>query len=214
MFWTVTLDLLKGFSNTALLFFVTLLFALPLGLALCFCTMSKSKALSLPVKLVVWVMRGTPLMLQVLVIFYVPGLLFHVKPMDRFLAVSVAFVLNYACYFSEIYRSGIEAIPRGQYEAGQALGMTRTSIFFRVELFQVIRRITPPMGNEIITLVKDTSIARVIMVQEILFVAFSDYVAKGILWPLFYTGVFYLIFVGVLTLLFNFLEKKMSCYKV
>lgn len=214
MFWTVTQNLLRGFGTTVLLFFVTLVCALPLGLLLAFCTMSRHKALAYPFKGIVWVVRGTPLMMQVLIIFYVPGLLFGVKPLERFTAVSVAFIVNYACYFSEIYRSGLQSVPRGQYEAGQALGMTRADIFFRVILFQVVRRITPPMGNEIITLVKDTSIARVIMVQEILFVAFSDYVAKGILWPLFYTGVFYLVFVGVLTLLFGFLEKKMSYYKM
>ena len=193
---------------------VTLVLALPLGLVIAFGSMSKYKVLSYPIKFIVWIVRGTPLMLQVIVIFYAPGLLFGVKGLSRFIAVIVAFVINYACYFSEIYRSGIQSIPRGQYEAGQVLGMKKRSIFFRVILLQVIKQITPPMGNEIITLVKDTSLARVIMVQEILFVAFSDYVAKGIIWPLFYTGAFYLVFVGLLTLLFHFLEKKMSFYKV
>ena len=188
--------------------------ALPLGLVIAFGSTSKYKVLSYPIKVIVWIVRGTPLMLQVIVIFYAPGLLFGVKGLSRFIAVVVAFVINYACYFSEIYRSGIQSVPRGQYEAGQVLGMKKRSIFFRVILLQVIKQITPPMGNEIITLVKDTSLARIIMVQEILFVAFSDYVAKGIIWPLFYTGAFYLIFVGLLTVLFHFLEKKMSFYKV
>ena len=214
MFWSVTLNLLKGFGNTALIFLVTLVLALPLGLVIAFGSTSKYKVLSYPIKVIVWIVRGTPLMLQVIVIFYAPGLLFGVKGLSRFIAVVVAFVINYACYFSEIYRSGIQSVPRGQYEAGQVLGMKKRSIFFRVILLQVIKQITPPMGNEIITLVKDTSLARIIMVQEILFVAFSDYVAKGIIWPLFYTGAFYLIFVGLLTVLFHFLEKKVSFYKV
>ena len=172
------------------------------------------------VKTIVWVVRGTPLMLQLLVIFYGPGLLF--KPNiwtslfgnsnGRMIAVVVAFVLNYACYFSEIYRGGIEGIPQGQYEAGQVLGMTRTQIFFRVILMQVIKRITAPMSNEIITLVKDTSLARVIAVYEIIFQG-EDFLVQGLVWPLFFTGVFYLAFCGILTLLFGYAEKKLNYYK-
>ena len=161
----------------------------------------------------VWIIRGTPLLLQILFIFYGPALLFHVPVMPRLIAVLVAFVINYACYFSEIYRGGIESVPRGQYEAGQVLGMTRGQIFFRVILLQVVKRIVPPMSNEIITLVKDTSLARVIVVTEILKVA-ENWLLKGLVWPIFYTAVFYLLFVGLLTLLFRWLEKKLDFIKV
>lgn len=214
MFWDVTLNLLQGFGVTCLIFVLTLVFALPLGLVIAFGSMSKLKPVSYPVKILVWIVRGTPLMLQILVIFYGPGLIFGWGGMERMTAIVISFSVNYACYFSEIYRSGIQSIPKGQYEAGQVLGMKRTQIFSKVVLFQVIRRITPAMGNEIITLVKDTSLARIITVQEILQIAYSRYVSLGIIWPLFYTAVFYLIFVGVLTLLFNWLEKKMSYYKI
>ncbi len=214
MWWSVTVSLLEGFGVTCLIFLLTLLIALPLGLVISFGSTSKYKAVSYPVKFLVWIVRGTPLMLQILIFFYAPGLLFGWHGMERFTTIIVAFSINYACYFSEIYRSGFQSVPRGQYEAGQVLGMTKTQIFFRVVLFQVVRRILPPMGNEIITLVKDTSLARIITVQEILQIAFSRYVSKGIIWPLFYTGAFYLIFVGILTVIFHFLEKKMSYYKI
>lgn len=212
-FWSVSLDLLQGFGVSALIFLLTLVFALPLGLLIAFGGMSKFKPLSAVIKFIVWIVRGTPLMLQIIVIFYGPGLIFNMAAPDRFVATVVAFSLNYSCYFSEIFRSGILAIPKGQQEAGQVLGMTKSQIFFKVVLMQVIRRITPPMGNEIITLVKDTSLARTVSVVEILFSA-QRYVNKGMIWPLFYTAVFYLVFVGVLTLLFNYLEKKMSYYKI
>ena len=199
---------------TCLIFVLTLVIALPLGLVISFGSMSRFKAISYPIKGLVWVVRGTPLMLQILVFFYAPGLLFGWHGLERFTTIIVAFSINYACYFSEIYRSGIQSIPRGQYEAGQVLGMTKTQIFFKVILMQVVRRILPPMGNEVMTLVKDTSLARIITVQEVLQIAFSRYVAKGIIWPLFYTGVFYLLFIGILTLLFHYFEKKMNYYRI
>ena len=212
-FLKVTLRLLEGFENTCLIFALTLVLALPLGLVISFGSMSKFKPLAYLTKIFVWIIRGVPLMLQVFVVFYVPRLLWDLPAFSRFNAVIVAFVINYACYFSEIYRGGIEGIPRGQYEAGEVLGMTKTQIFFRVILMQVIKRIIPPMSNEIITLVKDTALARVIMVVEILKVA-EEYTAHALIWPMFYTAVFYLAFVGILTLLFGFIEKKLDYYKV
>lgn len=212
-FLTITLKLLQGFFTTCEIFALTLVSALPLGLLIAFGSMSKSKPLKIFVRCIVWIIRGTPLMLQVIIIYYVPGLLFHLPLLPRFIAVLVAFSINYACYFSEIYRSGIEAIPKGQYEAGKVLGMTKTQIFFKIIILQVIKNIIPPMSNEIITLVKDTSLARVIMVAEILKYA-EDFTAYGLIWPLFYTGIFYLLFVGILTLVFGWLEKKLSYYKV
>lgn len=211
-FWAVTLDLLGGFAVTCQLFILTLIFALPLGLLISFGTMSKIKPLSTVMKLIVWVVRGVPLMLQIFIVFYVPGFL-GLSSLDRFPSALLAFVINYACYFSEIYRSGIQAIPGGQTEAGLVLGMTRSQIFTRVTLQQVIKRIIPPMGNEIITLVKDTALARVIAVIEITRAA-ELLIDKSIIWPLFYTAVFYLLFVGVLTLLFGYIEKKQSYYKI
>ena len=212
-FLTITLKLLQGFLTTCEIFALTLVSALPLGLLIAFGSMSKFKPLKIFVRCIVWIIRGTPLMLQVIIIYYVPGLLFHLPLLPRFIAVLVAFSINYACYFSEIYRSGIEAIPKGQYEAGKVLGMTKTQIFFKIIILQVIKNIIPPMSNEIITLVKDTSLARVIMVAEILKYA-EDFTAYGLIWPLFYTGIFYLLFVGILTLVFGWLEKKLSYYKV
>jgi polar amino acid transport system permease protein len=193
------------------MFALTLLIALPLGLIISFGSMSKFAPLRLLVKTFVWIIRGVPLMLQIMIVFYVPGLM-GVSVLPRFSAVIIAFSVNYACYFSEIFRGGIESISRSQYEAGQVLGMTKTQVFFRVILLQVIKRITAPMSNEVITLVKDTALARVIMVEEILKTA-ENIMTKGIIWPLFYTGVFYLLFVGVLTLLFGCAEKKMSYFR-
>ena len=212
-FWEVTQSLLLGLGNTGLIFALTLVLALPLGLVISFGSMSKFKPLAIVVKIFVWIIRGVPLMLQVIIIYYVPGMLFGTPVLTRFSAVIVAFVINYACYFSEIYRGGIEGIPRGQYEAGEVLGMTKSQIFFKVVLMQVVKRIIPPMSNEIITLVKDTALARVIMVVEIIKAA-EEYAAYGLIWPLFYTAVFYLAFVGLLTLLFGFIEKKLDYYKV
>ena len=212
-FINVTVSLLEGFEKTCLIFALTLMLALPLGLVISFGSMSKFKPLAYLTKVFVWIIRGVPLMLQIFVVFYVPRLLWDMSFFTRFNAVIVAFVINYACYFSEIYRGGIESIPRGQYEAGKVLGMTKSQIFFRVVLMQVVKRILAPMSNEVITLVKDTALARVIMVVEIIKAA-EEYAAYGLIWPLFYTAIFYLIFVGVLTLLFGYFEKKLDYYKV
>lgn len=211
-FQQVSLSLAAGFLENCRLFLETLLFSIPLGLLISFGSMSKFKPLSFLVKIFVWCIRGTPLMLQLFVIFYVPGLVFEIPMRNRMLAALIAFVINYSCYFSEIFRGGIESIPRGQYEAGQVLGLTKSQIFSKIVLLQVIKRIVPPMSNEIITLVKDTSLARVIAVGEILLAA-ERFAGKGIIWPLFYTGVYFLIFCGVLTLLFGYIEKKLSYFK-
>ena len=212
-FLNVTLDLLQGFGTTLKLFGLTLVFSLPLGLIFSFFSMSKFKPLSAAMKLLIWVIRGTPLMLQIIVVFYGPGLIFGWNGLDRFPAVLIAFVLNYSCYFSEIYSGGIESIPKGQYEAGQVLGMTKTQIFFKIVLLQVIKRIIPPMSNEIITLVKDTSLARIIAVYEIIWSAQVYIKSAGLIWPLFYTGAFYLIFNGILTVVFRKIEKKLDYFK-
>jgi len=211
-FWNVTTVLWGGFQTTLLLFAMTLVFSLPLGLVISFGSMSKFVPLRLFVKVIVWIVRGTPLMLQVLIIFYVPGLLFGTPISTRFNAAIIAFSINYACYFSEIYRGGIESISRSQYEAGQVLGMTKSQVFFRVVFLQVIKRITAPMSNEVITLVKDTALARVVMVVEIIREA-EFMAARGYIWPLFYTGVFYLLFVGILTLLFDYFEKRLNYFR-
>jgi len=215
---TITLKLLDGFGVTCLLFLLTLVLSLPLGLIISFGSMSKFKPLSLTVRTFVWIIRGTPLMLQLFVVFYVPGMLFDVRLFSgdngRFLAALVAFVINYACYFSEIFRGGIQSIPRGQYEAAQVLGMTSKETFFNVILMQVVKRILAPISNEVITLVKDTSLARVIAVAEIFFINEMDFLSRGLVWPLFYIAVFFLIFVGALTLFFGWCEKKLSYYKV
>ncbi|MBR5545153.1 MAG: amino acid ABC transporter permease [Clostridia bacterium] len=211
-FVQVSIELLEGFLQNCYLFGATLLFSLPLGLLISMGSMSKIKIIKLITKAFVWVIRGTPLMLQLFVVFYVPGLLFGTPMKSRMTAALIAFVINYAAYFSEIYRGGIESIPKGQYEAGQVLGMTKSQIFFKVVLMQVVKRIIPPMSNEIITLVKDTSLARVIAVSEILMQA-TDFTSKGIIWPLFYTALFFLAFCGILTLLFNYIEKKFDYYR-
>ena len=212
MFMPVTLELLQGFGQSIQVFLLTLLFAIPLGLVICFGSMSKFSVLQWLTKTFVWVIRGTPLMLQLIIIFYGPGLMFGLPSLNRMTATIVAFSINYACYFSEIYRGGIEAIPQGQYEAGQVLGMTKQQIFFRVVLLQVVKRIIAPMGNEIITLVKDTSLARIISVYEIIW-AGEQFIKKGLIWPLFYTGAFFLLFSGLLTILFNKLEKKLNYFR-
>lgn len=211
-FVSVSLKLLQGFLTTFEIFALTLVLALPLGLIIAFGSMTKFKPLKSVIRCFVWIIRGTPLMLQIIIIYYGPGLLFEWELLPRFIAVIVAFTINYACYFSEIFRGGIESISKGQYEAGKVLGLTKTQIFFKVVLMQVVKRIVPPMSNEIITLVKDTSLARVIIVAEILKNA-EDFTAYGLIWPLFYTGAFYLIFVGILTILFGWLERKLSFYK-
>ena len=218
MFFTVTSSLLVGFLETLKLFFLTQVFALPLGLLICFGSMSKAKIIRYPIRFIIWVVRGTPLMLQLLIIYYGPGIFLGVnvwgsETSGRFTAALVAFVFNYACYFSEIYRGGIQSIPVGQYEAGKVLGMTDKQIFFKVILLQLVKRIVPPISNEIITLVKDTSLARVIAVYEIIWNGQAFIKSNGIIWPLFYTGAFYLIFSGLLTVLFDRIEKKLSYFR-
>lgn len=212
-FIDVTMQLLDGFKVTMLIFFVVLLGALPLGLVITFGSMSKIKPLRWLTRTFVWIIRGTPLMLQIILVFYGPGLIFGARALPRMTAVLLAFIINYAAYFSEIYRGGIESIPAGQYEAGQVLGMTKRQIFFKVVLFQVIKRIVPAMGNEVITLVKDTSLARVISVIELVKAAQGIVGLKGIIWPIFYIGAFYLLVSGALTLLFGWMEKKLDYYK-
>lgn len=213
----------NGFLQTLKLFAVTLLGAIPLGLIISFGSMSSFKPLAYLTRTIVWVFRGSPLMLQLLIIYFGPGLLWK-NPIwgggeeGRFLASAVAFILNYACYFSEIYRGGIQGVPRGQQEAGQVLGLSGKQIFFKVTLLQMIKRIVPPMSNEIITLVKDTSLARIISLQEIIWAGYAftkgSHGISGQIWPLFFTGVYYLIFSGVLTLLFGYIEKKLSYFKI
>ncbi len=228
-FWEVTKFLLDGFWISLLIFGVTLLCGAPLGLPIAFCSMSKFKAVKAVSKVIVWIVRGVPLMLQIFIIYYVPGLLFG-KPifsqMDRFffinygindagriVAVLIAFSVNYACYFSEIYRGGIESISKGQYEAGFVLGLTKSQIFRKIILKQVVQRIVPPMSNEIITLIKDTALANCIIVCEIIKQAKELAATKALVWPLFYTGVFYLVFVGFLTIVLGRVEKKLSYFR-
>lgn len=207
-----------GFLQTLRLFLVTLIGAFPLGLIIAFGSMSQFKPLSYFTKVIVWIVRGTPLMIQLLIIYYFPGLVLGKTiwgggETGRFMAAAVSFIFNYACYFSEIYRGGIQSVPKGQEEAGLVLGMTRTQIFFKITLLQMVKRVVPPMSNEIITLVKDTSLARIIAAYELTFAGYSFMKSAGLTWPLFYTGVFYLIFIGILTLLFNYIEKKLDYFK-
>ena len=211
-FQQVSMSLAVGFLENCRLFFETLLFSIPLGLLICFGSMSKFKPLRYLIKTFVWIIRGPPLMLQLFIVFYVPGLIFGIPMRNRMLAALIAFVINYGCYFSEIFRGGIESIPKGQYEAGQVLGLTKAQIFFKIVLLQVVKRIVPPMSNEIITLVKDTSLARVIAVGEILMSA-ERFAGKGLIWPLFYTGLYFLLFNGLLTVLFGYAEKKLNYFK-
>lgn len=218
MFWEVTQTLLGGLWTTFKIFGLTLVFSLPLGLILSFGSMSRFKPLKALIQVIVWIIRGTPLMLQLLVIFYGPGMLLDKNiwsgnEAGRITATVVAFSINYACYFSVIFRGGIEGVPAGQKEAGEVLGMTKSQIFFRITLLQMVKRVVPPMSNEIITLVKDTSLARTIAAYELTFQGYSFMKSAGLVWPLFYTGVFYLAFVGILTLLFNFIERKLGYFK-
>ena len=218
MFWTVTLSLLEGFLGTVKLFALTLVFALPLGLLISLGSMSRAHVLRYPIKFIIWIIRGTPLLLQLLVIYYGPGILLKSNiwgsgDNGRFIAALVSFVINYACYFAEIYRGGIQSIPVGQYEAGQVLGLTKGQIFRKIVLLQVIKRIVPPMSNEIITLVKDTSLARVIADYEIIWNGQAFIKSAGIIWPLSYTGALYLVFSGPLTLLFGYIEKRLSYFR-
>ena len=212
-FWNITLDLLVGFGETLKIFFVTLAISLPLGLIIAVGSMSKWKPLSALTRAFVWIIRGTPLMLQLIVVYYGPGLFLGHILLSASAAVYITFSINYACYFSEIYRGGIQSITQGQYEAGQVLGMTRRETFFKVILLQVIKRILAPMSNEIITLVKDTSLARVVTYYELIYFAQRYIKNAGLLWPLFYTAVYYLVFTALLTLLFRYLEKKLDYFK-
>ena len=228
-FWEVTVFLFDGFLISLLIFGVTLLCGAPLGLPIAFCSMSRIKAVKAVSKVIVWIVRGVPLMLQIFIIYYVPGLLFQTpifSHMDRFffvnygindagriVAVLIAFTINYACYFSEIYRGGIESISQGQYEAGYVLGLTKSQIFRKIILKQVVQRIVPPMSNEIITLIKDTALANCIIVCEIIKQAKELAATKALVWPLFYTGVFYLVFVGFLTIVLGRFEKKLSYFR-
>ena len=220
MFLTVIGALNEGFLQTLKLFAITLIGALPLGLIISFGSMSRFTPLRLLTRLVVWIIRGTPLMLQLLILFFVPGIVLESGSpwpsgeSGRFLASAIAFIINYACYFSEIYRGGIQGVPVGQQEAGQVLGMTKGQIFFKVTLLQMVKRIVPPMSNEIITLVKDTSLANTIGVVELIRAGSTFRTNGGLVWPFFYTAVFYLVFVGVLTILFNWLEKKLNYFRV
>lgn len=218
MFGTVTLELTKGLWTTIQIFILTLIFSLPAGLILGIGSTSKWKPLRYLIQVFVWIIRGTPLMLQLIIIFYGPGLwlghnIWRGNEAGRITATVVAFAINYACYFSVIFRGGIEGVPVGQREAGQVLGMTRSQIFFKITLLQMVKRVVPPMSNEIITLVKDTSLARIIAAYELTFAGYSFMKSAGITWPLFYTGVFYLIFIGILTLLFNYIEKRLSYFR-
>ena len=217
-FLEVTAQLANGFVTTLLIFGVTLVGAIPLGLLITLGSMSKIPPVKWIFKIFVWIIRGTPLMLQIILVFYGPGLMGLGVKFDRLLAVILAFIINYACYFSEIYRAGIQGVPHGQTEAGEVLGLTRSQIFFRVTLIQMIKRIVPPMSNEIITLVKDTSLARIIALQEVIWAGEAFMKGSGgisgVMWPLFFTVVYYLIFNGVLTLLFGRLEKRMARFSL
>lgn len=219
MFGEVLAALTRGFLVTLELFVITLVGGIPLGLVICLGSMSKVKPVKAVVKFIVWVVRGTPLMLQLLIIYYGPGLILGDNwwgsgEQGRFIATIVAFIINYACYFSEIFRGGIQAIPVGQQEAGAVLGMKKSQIFFKVTLLQVVKRIVPPMSNEIITLVKDTSLSRIIALQELIWAGQSFMKSAGIIWPLFFTGVYYLVASGVLTLALGKLEKKLDYFRV
>ena len=227
LFLEVCTKLANGFTSSFFLFALTLIFALPLGLLMSFCTISKFVPLRVPMKIIVWILRGTPLMLQIFAIFYLPGLLnlfvwpqmntgwewFDSTFSTRFIAALVAFIINYAAYFSEIYRGGIESISVGQYEAGQVLGLTKRQIFFKIVLLQVIKRIIPPMSNEIITLIKDTSLANTIAVYELIYEAKEFMTVNGLIWPLFMAGAFYLVFVGILTIVLGKVEKKLDYFR-
>ena len=212
LFVKVTMSLIQGLGTTMKIFSLTLLMALPLGLLISLGAMSKFKIIKFPLKMLIWVIRGTPLMLQLIIFGLGPGLI-GIVGMDMFLAVIIAFVLNYACYFAEIFRGGIESISKGQYEAGAVLGYTRIQIFMRIILPQVIKRIIPPMGNEFLTLIKDTSLANTIMIYEITWNAKRMMNSEHILWPLFYSGLFYLILCGIVTVIFNYIEKKLDYYQ-
>lgn len=215
-FSQITAELLGGFGYTLTIFGITLLAAIPLGLVIAFGAMSSFKPLSFLCRGLVWVIRGTPLMLQIIVFAYGPGLWLGIPIRtltEQLLMVSIAFSINYACYFSEIFRGGIESIAKGQYEAGQVLGMSKREVFFKVVLLQVVKRIIPPMSNEIITLVKDTALASTVIHVDLFTIAKQIVNKEVVLWPLFYAGLFYLIFNGLLTVIFSRIEKKLDYFK-
>lgn len=218
MFWTVTQALFEGLATTIQIFVYTLLFSLPLGLLLAAASLSKWKPLRFLIQVIVWIVRGTPLMLQLIIIFYGPGLwlghnIWSGDEAGRLTATVVAFSFNYACYFSVIFKGGIEGVPVGQREAGEVLGMTRSQIFFKITLLQMIKKVVPPVSNEVMTLVKDTSLARMIAAYELTFAGYSFMKSDGLIWPLFYTGVFYLAFVGLLTLFFHYIERRLDYFR-
>jgi len=209
MLWEVTQSLVEGLGQNAIIFFVTLVLSLPLGMVVTFGEMSKILPVRWLCRVLVWIIRGTPLMLQLFIVLYVPGLVFGTPFRSRLTAALIAFVVNYAMYFAEIYRGALENIPKGQYEAGKVLGLSKRQVFFHIILFQVVKRITAPIGNEVITLIKDTSLARVIAVPEMLMAA-TRYASYGLIWPLFYSLVFYLAATALATLLFGHLERRIA----
>ncbi len=211
-----------GFLQTLKLFFITLIGAVPLGLLISLGSQSKFTPLRLLIKVIIWIVRGTPLMIQLLIIYYFPGLVLKNNvwggdETGRFIASAVAFIINYACYFSEIFRGGMISIPVGQDEAGLVLGLTKSEIFFKVKLLQMVKRVLPPMTNEILTLVKDTSLARIIALQEVIWAgqAFmkGSQGISGAIWPLFFTGIYYLICNGILTLVLGGAERKLNYFR-
>ena len=218
-------ELFQGFGNTVLLFAVTLVLSIPLGLLIAFGSMSKFKPLKYVTKGFIWIIRGTPLMLQILLVSFIPRYVFGILNKEfagffgmsistlLFVFVAVAFTINYACYFSEIFRGGIESISKGQYEAGEVLGMTKRQIFFKVILMQVFKKVLAPTSNEVITLVKDTALAQILGVIDLLNAANHAVNTYVVLTPLVYAAIFYLLFNGILTLLFGYLERKMAFYK-
>lgn len=226
MFAEVFQRFAEGFGYTVGLFAVTLVAAIPLGIVIALCSITKFKPVRWLTKVFIWVVRGTPLLLQIIVVTFIPSTVFMLANKDladffgvsimglNFIFAAVAFIINYSAYFAEIFRGGIEGIPRGQREAAQVLGMKRSQTFFRVILPQVVKRILAPISNEVITLVKDTSLARVIGVAELFMVAYSIVNTEAIIWPLFFAGLYYLLFNGILTVLFHTAEKKLSYYKV
>ena len=205
-------SLFDGFYTNLIIFVLTLVMSLPLGLIISFGSRTKFGPIKWLTRTFVWIIRGTPLMLQLFVVMYAPGILFDIPIRSRMTAVLIAFVINYAAYFSEIFRGGIDSISKGQYEACQVLGMTKTQAFFKVVLFQVVKRIVAPVSNEVITLVKDTSLARIISVAEIIMCA-ERFTKQGLIWPLFSTGIYFLLFNGLLTILFGYIEKKLSYFE-
>ena len=201
-----------GFANTLTIFFLTLIFSIPLGMVIALLRMSKRKLISVPVSLYILVMRGTPLMLQIFAIYFAIPMLFH-QNLDRMAATILAFSINYAAYFAEIFRGGIMSIPVGQHEAAKVLGFTKAQTFFTVVLPQVVKRVLLPVSNEVITLVKDTSLANIIAVSELFRAAKNEASRTASVEPLFVAGLFYLLMNGVVTLVFSYLTRRYEYYK-